>query len=444
MIIQPGGTTRKPEEISIGEFGIGSKRAIVAVSTRAEVVSRFESRETFKIVVDDSWTSSDSWMIPKYKTAPIAAGSTRIVFKSTKVDLNLETVQEVKHLLSETYCFVLSKKCTILVNEESIRPNCFNNWAFPPRGRHPRTYRTFINVDGRKVNVDVTIGLMRESSQTGEYGFDIFCNDRMILKNYKHPEIGFTTGILGFPHPAIAWFKGIARITGANEDMPWNSTKSGLDFSNPIVQSLKDKLVKLAKPYVQLSRRLGGDSKRQIAAFPSGRIRTVDLTSHEELVLSARDVPQLPPGKRSQADILLSQNRAQIRKFPWTRALVENVYVVDLILKKFKLENKNRFALILLDTCLEIAFRDYLFRVSGLKFTREQRKELTRREKLHSAVRDNSNLDKDIWKSVDFFYELRNSLYHEVACPEITDSDIENFRQLVATVLESLHGIVVA
>src|SRR4030065_2680539 len=28
MVIQPGGTTRKPEQPSIGEFGIGLKRAI--------------------------------------------------------------------------------------------------------------------------------------------------------------------------------------------------------------------------------------------------------------------------------------------------------------------------------------------------------------------------------------------------------------------------------
>jgi hypothetical protein len=442
MIIQPGGTTRKPEDVSIGEFGIGSKRAIVALSAQAEVVSRFESKGTFKIVVDDSWTSSSSWKIPKYKTAPAAPGNTQILFKRMKFDLSLEIIQEIKRLLSETYCFTLSRDFMLVVDGESIKPNIFKNWAFPPHGRHPRTYKTFISVDGRKVNVEITVGLMRESSQTGEYGFDIFCNDRMILKNYKHPEIGFTAGLLGFPHPAKAWFKGVVRISGANEDMPWNSTKSGLDFSNPIFQSLKDKLVKLSKPYVQLSRRLGGDSKRQISAFPSGRIKKVNLTSQEELVVDLEDVPNLPPGRKSQADVVLSQNRAQIKKFPWARALVENIYVVDLILAKFKLENKNRFALILLDSCLEIAFRDYLFRVTGLRFSKKQKEELVQRRKLYSAVRSNSHLADGIWKSVDFFYTLRNSLYHEVASTEITDSDIEHFRKLVATVLRSLHGIV--
>src|ERR1039457_1175851 len=44
MVIQPGGTTRTPEQKTIGEFGIGLKRAIVALSREAEVISRFESQ----------------------------------------------------------------------------------------------------------------------------------------------------------------------------------------------------------------------------------------------------------------------------------------------------------------------------------------------------------------------------------------------------------------
>jgi hypothetical protein len=441
MLLKPGGTTRKPEDISIGEFGLGSKRAIIALSREADVVSRFESGDTFKIVVDDSWASSDSWKVPKYRTASINPSSTRIFFRNVKFDLDLEILQEIEHLLSDTYCYLLSKRFTIRMNKKPIKPNRFHEWAFPPHRRHPRKYKTFITIDGRRVNVDVTVGLMLESSQTGEYGFDIFCNNRMILKNCKDPEIGFTRGALGYPHAAIAWFKGIVQVSGSNTDMPWNSTKSGLDLSNAIFQSLKNKILKLSKPYVQLSRRLAGDSKRQVAAFPRGHIETVNLTAQEEIRLSPGDIPQLPPGKRSPADALLNQNRSQIRKCPWARALVENIVVVDLIMQKIKLENKNRFALILLDTCLEVAFRDYLFRGSGIHFSREQRKEFIQRKNLVSAVKDHSKLPPKIWKPLEFFYELRNSLYHETASPEITDTDIGNFRKLVGTVLRSLHGI---
>ncbi len=445
MVIQPGGTTRTPEQKTIGEFGIGLKRAIVALSIEAEVISRFESQSTFKIIVDDSWVKSKSWKIRKYKSKPISSASTIVNFKHIKCDLNLEALAEMQELLSETYSLQLSDLFSIILNGESLQPSIFNNWAFPPEGRHPRTYKTFIRISGRKVFVDLTVGLMRKSSQTGDYGFDIFCNDRLILKNYKDPEIGFVPGLLGYPHPSSAWFRGIAQINGANSDMPWNSTKSGLDFSNPIISPLKAKLLKLSKPYVQLSRRLYRDSQQQITPFSSGKIETVNFLDREEISLTEDDTPKLPPGKKSDAEVLLNQNKKTIRKYPWTRALVENVYIVDLIMKKIKLENKNRFALLLLDTCLEVAFKDYLFRVLHIAPDKASRLNFTNRNTLLSAIKDKtkSKLPDDIWVSVDFFYELRCSLYHEMAAIEVTDSDIDRFREVVAQILYELHEIVV-
>ncbi len=38
---------------------------------------------------------------------------------------------------------------------------------------------------------------------------------------------------------------------------------------------------------------------------------------------------------------------------------------------------------------------------------------------------------------------IRCSLYHEVSTPEITETDIERFREIVSAVLYELHGIVV-
>jgi hypothetical protein len=52
-------------------------------------------------------------------------------------------------------------------------------------------------------------------------------------------------------------------------------------------------------------------------------------------------------------------------------------------------------------------------------------------------------IEEDIWKSLDFYYDLRCALYHELASPEPTDTDMEHFRELVSTVLFGLHGLAV-
>jgi hypothetical protein len=214
MVIQPGGTTRRPHEQSIGEFGLGLKRALVALAREAEVISRFGSGDTFKIKVDDSWINSKSWTIPKYKTTPIQPGSTVINITKVKFDLNPQVEGEIRQLLGETYGLTLSNNFTIWLNGDIINPITFEAWAYPPEGRAPRTYKTSIKIGKRSVLADITVGLMLESHPAGEFGFYIYCNDRLILKDYKAPEIGFTSGFLGRPHPAISWFRGIVRLNG--------------------------------------------------------------------------------------------------------------------------------------------------------------------------------------------------------------------------------------
>ena len=100
------------------------------------------------------------------------------------------------------------------------------------------------------------------------------------------------------------------------------------------------------------------------------------------------------------------------------------VYVGDLILGK-KLENKNRFALLLLDSCLEISFRDYLVRVKGIPMTKG---EMSSRDNPMKMMKKHfPDFDEITWDALDYFYELRCALYHELAGPEITESDMEIF-----------------
>ncbi|MEM0461827.1 MAG: hypothetical protein QXH32_02145 [Candidatus Caldarchaeum sp.] len=52
-----------------------------------------------------------------------------------------------------------------------------------------------------------------------------------------------------------------------------------------------------------------------------------------------------------------------------------------------------------------------------------------------------SILDEDIWKKIDFYYEARCDLYHEQADKTLTDSQIDDFMQLVFSVLDKLFNI---
>jgi hypothetical protein len=434
LIIQPGGTERTQEDETIGIFGVGSKRALVTLSRYSETISRYDSLDTFKIIIDDAWLKEESWKVKKFRTDNIDACKTKFILKELKFKVNEDVINSLRSLIAETYYYYIKEQnVKIKVNGTNLSPIIFDKWAFPP-GRDPRTYIFDIECDGgEKINLELTVGLMLESSQTGEYGFDVYCNDRMIVQNVNDSRLGFKAGLLGRPHTTVAWFKGIIRLKGKNRFMPWNSSKSNLDPLNPTYDKLLEKILKFAKPYVRLSKSLSSSSEYEIKPFSIGKIVTDDLRHREAI---EGDFPQIPPVRESYITKAQRENKKVLSDAPWTRGLLENILAVDTVLNA-KLQNKNRFALILLDSCLEIAFKDYAVRVKKIKL--EKSHEF--REKLHKVIKGQNVIPNEYWKKIEYYYDFRNKLYHEDATSTLTPRDIIEFRTMACDILTKLHGL---
>jgi len=132
---------------------------------------------------------------------------------------------------------------------------------------------------------------------------------------------------------------------------------------------------------------------------------------------------------------------------PWVRGLVETLTAVKL-LRESLIESKNRLALILLDSALEIGFKNFL--IYEKEVTLEKNNPiLTYRHKLHKAVAEKTmgmfNVepwdDDKVWKLVNFYYEARCDLYHETAEKTLFDSSIGDLFSLVSFVLDRLFSI---
>ncbi len=102
------------------------------------------------------------------------------------------------------------------------------------------------------------------------------------------------------------------------------------------------------------------------------------------------------------------------------------------------LASKNRHALILLDSTLEIAFKDFLMYVRGIKDLDATHAE--HREVLHRIVRRHVGFEKRVWDSIDFFYARRCNLYHEDASSTLTDDMVFDFFNLVIWVIDQMFG----
>lgn len=132
---------------------------------------------------------------------------------------------------------------------------------------------------------------------------------------------------------------------------------------------------------------------------------------------------------------------------PWIRGLVETLTAVKL-LRRSSIETKNRQALILLDSALEIGFKNFLTYEKDIKLEKDN-PILLYRDKLHKAVADKTEklfneepwTDEKVWKLIGFYYEARCDLYHEMAEKTLSDSSIDDFYELVCFVLDRLFAI---
>src|SRR5437868_299510 len=58
-IVSPGKTTNDIHDDVIGYFGVGSKRAVVALAQDIQIHSRFERDKTYVVKLDEHWITQD-------------------------------------------------------------------------------------------------------------------------------------------------------------------------------------------------------------------------------------------------------------------------------------------------------------------------------------------------------------------------------------------------
>jgi len=123
---------------------------------------------------------------------------------------------------------------------------------------------------------------------------------------------------------------------------------------------------------------------------------------------------------------------------PWLRGLLDGISAVNLI-RSSTIAHKNRIAIIILDSTLEIAFKNYIENVLNMKNTTKSK--WLSREELNKIVKKKTDFDPEVWKQVDYFYEIRNSFYHEASEKTVIDDTVNNFQELVEFFIDNLFNI---
>lgn len=444
-LIAPGASRNTPEAASIGIFGVGSKRAVIALAENVTIKTRHAEGPAFQIDISNDWLATPEWEIPHYRIPVIAPNTTSIDLTALRIHISDSDVASLQEHLGEVYAWFLEiEDCNIYVNDRPTEKHEFDSWAYPDEFP-PRVILMTHKFEGLPISIELTGGLITDRDPKKEnYGVYFYCNNRLIVKELRAREVGyFVSSEAGVPHPDASLCRVIVRINGGAKWMPWNSSKSAIRFDHPVFAALRPSLIRLVAHYSSLSRRLKDNWEDKVFACTVGNIEKADPEEPEKghrLIL-----PPLPKVRKPAVAKLKSANATILEDSPWTLGLLEAVSAVESI-QKLKLETRNRIALILLDSNFEIALKEFVVHRPDLfppqNYGDAKIKDMfSARHKVVAEVKNRTGIPDKLIQKANHYYGLRNKLIHERATVGITDADVANYRDTIEKVLEKLFDL---
>jgi Histidine kinase-, DNA gyrase B-, and HSP90-like ATPase len=445
VLLAPGGSMNDPNAELIGIFGVGSKRAGIALGEHVEIRTRYRKERSLQLDITAEWLETQDWTMNYYAIPDITPGTTQIQISHLRKPFVEQDIGDIRLHLGETYAWFLGRGSHLTLNGVAVAPRTFETWAFPPDFQ-PRSAAFEVEIaQSQKVQVEMTGGLIRDRNPDEEnYGVYFYCNNRLVVKELKAREAGyFVTAEAGVPHPDASLCRVIVRLQGAARLMPWNSSKSAINFDHPLFQYVRPTLIQLTSHYSSLSRRFKDDWDGKVFAYDSGSIEAVQPENAE--VKNPLVLPPLPRVNKPQVEKLKSLNRTQIHDQPWTLGLVETMAAVEVIGRQ-RFETKNRIALILLDSNFEIALKEFIVHREDLfppsTFGKAAIQKLfEKRSDVIAAVSQKVTIPKKLLTKAQHFYNIRNKLIHERATAEPTDNDIQTYSLTIEKVLTILFKL---
>lgn len=304
------GTTR-----SVGQFGVGMKRALFKLGDTFSIESRAASTR-FDMTVDVNawvndansiWTFQMAHAERTYDPATHGRGTTIEVtdlHSSVASDLADNTFLS---LLREQIRFrhqgALAEGIKILLNGDALvglSRELLSGSDFQPINRTFVVGSEYGDVAVRIIAGITTLERREVGKDEGDAenfragtdaGWWIFCNDRLLLMRERSRLTGWGENLPNY-HPQYRQFRGYAYLTAAStEALPWNTTKTGIDEDSNVWRNVQAQIKIAGAEVVSVLNRLKAEA--QTAVTPSDML-TVTAASSAKLV----PTDQLPESER--------------------------------------------------------------------------------------------------------------------------------------------------
>ncbi len=297
---RPKGTPPTPN--SVGQFGVGMKRALFKFGRHFSVTSKTRT-DSFAMSVNlDTWLEEDGWVFgfdDVGKDLDIAEIDTGTEIVVTRLRDGVGTAFGLRSFLNGlereiagAQAAYIARGLTILVNGVAMLSK---PWIlFQGAGIVPFKAEREIEVRGGRVVVRIFAGIAEPSPQKA--GWYVVCNGRMVLEADQNEVTGWgkladTKGVVAPKyHNTFARFRGYAFFDSEDAGLlPWNTTKTGVDADSPLFQSVQSDMVQAMRPVIDFLKRY--DDERE--APTEEKVLTDAVT--KAAPCSIRDVVRVGP-----------------------------------------------------------------------------------------------------------------------------------------------------
>ena len=269
----------RPEEMktvpsSIGQFGVGMKRALFKLGRKFRIESTTPNSR-FVIEEDvDKWKQKKEWEFEfkelevNRRRVPVSETGTVIrvaaLHPTIAESFSLESFQSrFAAELSEAHIQSTASGLSISLNSTTLKHRDLA--LLESQALKPAFQRIHLNGNG-KVNVLLYAGIA--DSDPSAAGWYVFCNRRLVLSADQTAVTGWgETKETTVPryHNQFARFRGYAFFDAKDASLlPWNTTKTGVDSDSPKYRAVRLEMVKLMRPVIDFLNRLDAEKGHEV------------------------------------------------------------------------------------------------------------------------------------------------------------------------------------
>lgn len=246
---------------TIGQFGIGMKRAFFKIGNYIDVNS-VAPTSSFKMHIDvPTWREEELWDFSFDEVSENQNNDTKKTYTEIKITQLIDDAKEkfgdeqfINGLIGEIaleHVYTINRGLVIEINGITLKAKEITLTYDKVTGIEPVYWKhTFKN----GLEAEILAGVSEDKGADG--GWYIFCNERLILGPDTTEVTGWSgSGSKEMPkyHDQFFRFRGYVFFKADNSSkLPWNTTKTGMDMDSPAFLLVRNQMIIIAKQVKKL------------------------------------------------------------------------------------------------------------------------------------------------------------------------------------------------